>query len=252
MEPGFEDAKAVWEKLLLQGKVEGEQTDVDVTSFPKPEEVIAELRYSFDQTEWAAVVTKDTDEGGTPCFRLWFQRGERFQKSGIFPDGTQLAAYIRSQAGEAFKRAVPAIDTLDKLKFKTAASVVPECFRAHGRTAKCGVCPYEPDCFMVVGVDSAGIVHVTPGDNIVTDIEIVEPEEVFLRRLQGKVTDQWGGPELETIFLDEADDQEEVSAECPLCDGTGQLELINDATGEEHTTECGRCQGTGTRRPGDR
>lgn len=272
MDTEHTDAKAVWEKLRDQGRVEDEPTDVDVTAFPKPEEVLAELRYSFDQTEWAAVVTKDTDDGGSPCFRLWFQRGERFQKSGLFPDGTKLAAYIRAQAAETFKDSMPCIDTLDKLRFKTAASVVPDCFRTHARMPHCRICPYKGECFEELKGEDG---HINWRPDINTGPEdppegAEEPEDVFLKRLRDKVTDKWGGPELGWIVADETDQEgpgirgekpdrielDEATQhvvdpkDCPHCKGEGELVLIDNGTSERHSTECPVCGGTGLRRPG--
>ena len=189
MDTEHTDAKAVWEKLRSRGQVLEAPTDVDMTVFPTGDDVIAELRYSFDNTEWAAVVTRDTEGLSVPCFRLWYQRGEQFQKSGMFSDGTTLAAYIRKQAAENFKGAIPAIDTLERLKGRSAASVVPECFRVHARMSKCQTCPYAADCFDELDrTDLKWIVKHEPGP----DEQMEEPEEVFVKRLQDKVDERWG------------------------------------------------------------
>lgn len=191
--PGFtyqgEDARTTFDKLRFEAEAAGAgRVDVTGIYFPRAGEILGELRYQFDGTDWAAVVTKDTDSDGGPVFRLWYQRGDRFQKSGVFPDGERLVSYIRQAAREKFEGFTPSVDTLDKIKHKSALSVVPECFKASKRMERCEGCPYEEECFRRVPTEAWGSEFEDESDKPVPTPE--EPEEVFMARLRGKVSKQ--------------------------------------------------------------
>jgi len=198
--PGFvyrgEDARTTFDKLRFEAEAAGAgRVDVTGIYFPKADAILGELRYQFDGTDWAAVVTKDTDSDGGPVFRLWYQRGDRFQKSGVFPDGGRLVSYIRQAAREKFEGFTPSVDTLDKIKHKSALSMVPECFQVGvdpGLLASghCRMCPYREEChprWLTDGSESQAS-KMVEGPLVLDAPE--EPEGVFMARLRSKVRKQ--------------------------------------------------------------
>lgn len=162
---------------------------------PQEKDIVAELRYEFDGKEWAAVVTRaDIGEDG---WQLWYQRGDRWQKSGTFTHGKALVNFLREEATKKFEGYKPAKDTLEQLKNKSAWSVVPDCHHKHSRYDKCQTCPYEPSCFpkdavppWMTSLGETGFQKEQVAKTLEPDWE--EPEEVFMKRLKGKVKSQWG------------------------------------------------------------
>lgn len=151
---------------------------------------MAELRYNFGEEWWQATV-ESTDLGYKVT--IGTQRGPMFdQAGGVFATGAACVKYLRELAKKKFPGWVPAVDTLDTIKHKTAHSVTPDCYQpvlaavpGGGRGLdKCSGCPYRERCGETVA-------------SLVTDraIEVAESGESdgdFLTRLQSKVRKQWG------------------------------------------------------------
>lgn len=110
---------------------------------------------------------------------------------GTFKNGKALIKFLREKAEEKMGKGVkPFLDTLHKLKGKTPQSVVPDCFSpvltdllAFGGRGlpECVACPYRSKC----REPSA------QPETIPTE-EAVEPDEIFLARLQSKIKERWG------------------------------------------------------------
>lgn len=159
------DAKSVFDCL---------QFEVDPLIFPTPDIIVAELRYSFDGTVWLAAVTKEAVDSGVPVYRLWYQRGGCFQRSGVYSNGSALVIYLRAQAAEMFKGFQPQVDTLANITGRSPVSLVPVCYGTYSGNSKCRTCPYSGVC-RVCDQKSKPLAG------------IEESESVFLLRLRGKV-----------------------------------------------------------------
>lgn len=168
------------------------------TTFPGDSEIIAELSYKFDEVEWAACVVLDEDDDGVACFRLWYRQKNRFQKSGVFYEGSPLASYLRSQAKTKFEGRTSIRDSLGSIEGRVPSSVVPECHHKYARYEKCESCPYETSCFPpgTVPMWKRGGMPIVSGQRIAASIaERKESEVSFMKRLREKVTKQWGSSE---------------------------------------------------------
>lgn len=173
--------------------------------------VLAELRYDFDGTVWSAIVTRAEDSAE---YQLWIQRGNRYQKSGTFGNPKALVKYIREIAGKKFGDFKAVKDNLDVLTVRgNPDSLVPPCFgrlesvsigpNMYGPSdPKCRKCPYEMDCMRVssgVGMNEDQGLFFEPGgdpEKLVGAPENAgkpdEPEDLFIRRLQDKISQKWG------------------------------------------------------------
>lgn len=160
------------------------------------EEILAELRYEFDGTTWAALVTLDKSGDG---YCLWYQRGIRYQRSGTFSNGKALVKYIREEAKKKFEGFAPVKDTLNRIRTSgSPSSVVPKCYGDppklvsagpnmwEPRDPKCRKCPYKAACL----AEASG--NPLPEEQTVQASEPEEPEELFRQRLQDKIKAQWG------------------------------------------------------------
>ena len=143
---------------------------------------LREPKVSYENRDliWRAFVTKRDSK-----YVLWFQTGEFANtaiEGGEFTDGAVVAQHIRTGAVTKFGKAKPTIDTLSVLEKRTPDSVVPECYAYPSPISdKCPSCPFEEACTaMVTG-------------NVKETKEVEEHEDLFLKRLHGKVKEKWGG-----------------------------------------------------------
>ena len=154
-----------------------------IGDFPDPTDICAELRYKIDGVMWGAIVTSAEDnEVG---FRLWFQRGKRYSKSGTFESGKALKQYIMDVAKEKFGDIVPIRNTLSRLMMGPGTGVIRDCYKQglySEKEDRCRRCAFGVDC-------KDGIAKVVMPE-VVKEPE--EPEDLFLQRLRGKVHDKWG------------------------------------------------------------
>jgi len=147
------------------------------------EDIKACLRYDFGRTHWAALVV-----AGDDGFDLYISQGGSCMPSGTFRTSKALMKFVREKATERFPDHYPAIDTLDKLKGRTAHSVVPECYdrvaeeRAGGKGKEsCPSCPYRHNC----GVPTPEELGLT--GPVADDEEVQETEEDLMKRVRAKL-----------------------------------------------------------------
>jgi len=143
---------------------------------PQEDEIVARLCYEFDGKVWAAIVTRSEESDGG--WQLWYQRGTRWQRSGVFAHGKALVKFLREETETKFKWAKPTVDTLDSIVGKSPWSVIPTCWK-QGEPLKdeCSKCPYFIDCFP---------------DMPVAEFKEEEAEDAFLKRLHSKIQKEWG------------------------------------------------------------
>lgn len=149
---------------------------------PQPDPAaFAEVCYVLpDKRLWWAKVYKGSDG--------WELRVNN-SLAGTFKRSKAVIKWVYSRAKEKGITWGPEFDTLYKLKGRTAQSVVPDChepmsaeestFGGRG-LPECVACPYRSNCG-------------EPSAQPKVDKDVVEPEEVFLTRLQAKLKAQWGG-----------------------------------------------------------
>ena len=140
--------------------------------------------YEATDLIWRAFVTKRDSK-----YVLWVQIGgfdKQAIEGGEFTDGAVVVRCVRAGAAAKFGKDKPTIDTLSVLEKRTPDSVVPECYGefVNLKSEKCDNCSYSDLCLSKatgVGLDLA--------DEAVEE----ELEDLFLKRLHGKVKEKWGG-----------------------------------------------------------
>lgn len=164
-------------------------------AFSPDPKAYAEVCYVLpDGGMFRAVVYRSMDGWELKTGRI--QNTIGFLPAGTFSNGKALVKFIRERAKKVVGDVPPIYDTLHKLLTSSPMSVVPDCYEPvlamvldlsggthlEGRgLPSCPSCPYRSKC----GEPSAQ-------PEIIPVEEVVEPEEVFMRRLQLKIKNRYG------------------------------------------------------------